>query len=380
MSRTRYGLALASAATLASLSCGTLVSAAAADPGGVPNQGNNGKHVGQVKHGDDGKKHGNGKGHGNGNGKGHGQGHGQGQGGHGHGQGGQAHGQGHANGHAHAPGQQADHSNNGKGNNGNQGNGNQGNGNQGSGEHGDPPGNNGTVKIAAPSDAIGHPSNNPHPGCTVVVEWFGFDAGDDVVSTLSFAPHAPTSDVTIGGTSPSSVFVGGDAASGGTDLDGRQAYTLTFTGEPHPKQGYHVKLTVSTPRSLGNDTKSKVFWVEPCASTPFEGTPDTPETGTPETGTPGTSTPGTTNGAPPPNTALSAPPGASSQSFSASGSTTTEERSGSDGDALVPTAVDAGEDASALPEWARSPLPLTAVAGGLVLVAAGLARRARNGG
>ena len=60
---------------------------------------------------------------------------------------------------------------------------------------GNPPGNNGTVKIAGPGDEVGHPSNNPHPGCTFYVEWFGFDEGADVVSTVTFASQAPTSDV-----------------------------------------------------------------------------------------------------------------------------------------------------------------------------------------
>ena len=79
--------------------------------------------------------------------------------------------------------------------------------------------------------------------------------------------HAPTGDVGLTVDGDPTVFVGGDPASGaGTDtgLDGRETYTLSFDGAPHPKQGYHVKLTVATPRSNGNDTKTKVFWVEPC--------------------------------------------------------------------------------------------------------------------
>jgi len=135
------------------------------------------------------------------------------------------------------------------------------------GADGDPAGNNGTVKIAALGDLDTIPNNTPHPGCSFQVEWYGFDEGEDVISTVTFAAHAPTADVVIGGTSPSEVFVGGDPASGAgteTGLDGRQVYDLTFDGEPHPKQGYHVKLTVSTPHSLGNDTKTKVFWVAPC--------------------------------------------------------------------------------------------------------------------
>jgi hypothetical protein len=143
----------------------------------------------------------------------------------------------------------------------------------------DPSGNNGTVKIAPYGEMDGIPQNTPHVGCTFQVEWYGFDEGDDIVSTVSFASQAPTADVQIGGTSPSTVDVGEDPASGaGTDsgLDGVQAYTLSFTGEPHPKQGYHVKLTVHTPRSRGNDTKTKVFWVEGC-KTEVPTTPEQPE-------------------------------------------------------------------------------------------------------
>ncbi len=228
--------------------------------------------------------------------------------------------------------------------------------------HGDPAGNNGTVKIAGPGDVVGHPSNNPHPGCTFFVEWFGFDEGSDVVSTVSFASQAPTSDVVLGGTSPSQVFVGGDPAGGGTDLDGRQSYTLTFSGGvPHPKQGYHVKLTVATPRSLGNDTKTKVFWVAPCVG----------ETTSSDHGAGG----GRPNGG----------RGASSHEATASAldqgveaETAMAPAAASEGDALVPTAVDAGENESALPDWARSPLPLMLVAFGLVLAGVGIVLRNRS--
>ena len=121
----------------------------------------------------------------------------------------------------------------------------------------------------------GIPNNSPHPGCTFQVEWYGFDEGDDIVSTVGFAMHSPTKDVGLSVAGDTSVFVGGDPASGaGTDtgLDGTEVYTLSFDGEPHPKQGYHVKLTVHTPRSNGNDSKTKVFWVEPCQPTPGGGT------------------------------------------------------------------------------------------------------------
>ena len=67
------------------------------------------------------------------------------------------------------------------------------------------------------------------------------------------------------------VFVGHDAAGGGTDLDASRTYNLVPTlrqngFNPQPQQGYHVKLTVHTDGSQGADVKHKVFWVQPCTS------------------------------------------------------------------------------------------------------------------
>jgi hypothetical protein len=213
----------------------------------------------------------------------HGQGHGQGNG-QGHGQG---HSQGHSQGHGQGNGSGAGHDGGGRGDGPGKG---RGHGapaptsthDQAGAHHGaDPAGNNGTVKIAPLGELDGIPNNTPHPGCTFQVEWYGYDEGADIVSTVSFAEQAPTTDVGLSVSGPTQVFVGGDPATGAgtpTGLDGTQAYTLSFAGAPHPQQGYHVKLTVSTPRSLGNDTKTKVFWVEDCrpaASTPTTA-PETP--------------------------------------------------------------------------------------------------------
>ncbi len=281
-------------------------------------------------------------------------------------------------GHAHAPGQVAN-----PGHQGGQGQSQGQDHGQGQGQGhgpmhtpGNPPGNNGTVKIAGPGDEVGHPSNNPHPGCTFYVEWFGFDEGSDVVSTVTFASQAPTSDVVLGGTSPAQVFVDGDPAGGGTDLDGRQAYTLTFQGEPHPKQGYHVKLTVATPHSLGNDTKSKVFWVEPCAS---ETAPETPAPGTEEDTAAGdTSDAGVGSGTVEGDEAAgTTDQGVLGETFVAGDEADDADAAVASGSAAVPTAVDAGEN-SALPEWARSPLPLTLISFVLVLAGAAIVLRNRS--
>lgn len=56
-------------------------------------------------------------------------------------------------------------------------------------------------------------------------------------------------------------------AGGGTDLDASRTYDLSsaLAGySPHPQEGYHVKVTVNAPSSIGADNKHKVFWVTDC--------------------------------------------------------------------------------------------------------------------
>ena len=128
-----------------------------------------------------------------------------------------------------------------------------------------PPGNNGTVKIDAQPFATA-PDNEPHVGCRFQVDFYGYDAGN-LNATVTFTAQPPTGrgEVLLTDT----VFIGQDAAGGGTDLDAQRAYQLGralrgFT--PHPKQGYHVKLTVNAEGSQGADVKHKVFWVQRCDS------------------------------------------------------------------------------------------------------------------
>ncbi len=126
------------------------------------------------------------------------------------------------------------------------------------------PGNNGTVKVAPYGDVDAIPNNHPHVGCTFQLEWFGFDA--DVTSTVLFEEQAPTTGVGMTVAGDTTAALDGDPGSGaGNDgFDGTQVYTLSFTGAPHPQQGYHVKLTIDTPESNGASVKHKVFWVEGC--------------------------------------------------------------------------------------------------------------------
>lgn len=128
----------------------------------------------------------------------------------------------------------------------------------------DPPGNNGTIKIEGADFQSLPPDNNPHQGCTFVVEFYNYDKGDYQAKVV-FEDQNPTADaglkVVSGDLTP---FIGEDAAGGGRDLDARETYKLAFTGAPHPTQGYHVKLTIHAEGSIGADVKHKVFWVEGC--------------------------------------------------------------------------------------------------------------------
>jgi hypothetical protein len=129
-----------------------------------------------------------------------------------------------------------------------------------------PPGNNGTIKIDG-EDFDNAPNNEPHVGCTFQVDFYGFDEGD-LQADVTFESHPPTGPVVV--LLQDTVDIGEDDNSGGgseAGLDASETYTLDFTGiQPHPQQGFHVKLTVNAEGSQGADTKHKVFWVEGCVT------------------------------------------------------------------------------------------------------------------
>jgi LPXTG-motif cell wall-anchored protein len=134
----------------------------------------------------------------------------------------------------------------------------------------DPAGNNGTVKIdKTPFDD--HPDNEPHVGCTFQVDFYGFDEGD-LFADVTFEVHPPTGKPVVIRTDE--VFIGEDDNSGGgseAGLDASKTYDLSapLQGfEPHPQQGWHVKLTINADGAQGADVKHKVFWVSGCETTP----------------------------------------------------------------------------------------------------------------
>jgi LPXTG-motif cell wall-anchored protein len=149
----------------------------------------------------------------------------------------------------------------------------------------DPPGNNGTVKV----DGIefdDHPDNEPHVGCIFQIDWYGFDEGD-LFSDVTFEVHPPTGKPEVILTDE--VFIGEDDNSGGgseAGLDASETYDLTdlLQGfDPHPQQGWHVKLTVNNDGSQGADVKHKVFWVSGCETPPTTSTSTTSTTEEPTT-------------------------------------------------------------------------------------------------
>jgi hypothetical protein len=128
----------------------------------------------------------------------------------------------------------------------------------------DPPGANGTIKIHQ-SDNDQGTENQPHVTCTFTVQFFGFDANEQ--GRLVFTAQPPTGDGQVlldSGT----VTISTDAAGGGPN-DPDEAFTFSLNDfnldaiSPHPIQGFHVKLTVTT---TGGGTKHKVFWVKPCTT------------------------------------------------------------------------------------------------------------------
>ena len=129
---------------------------------------------------------------------------------------------------------------------------------------GNPPGNNGTVKIDGTS--LEQPNaNEPHVGCAFAINFFGFDEGA-LTGTATFELLPPTGNELL---QADSTFIGGDPAGGGTDLDGTLYEDLSAAiaasgATAPPNQGFHIRLTVDAQGSISAMTKHKTFWVTDC--------------------------------------------------------------------------------------------------------------------
>ncbi len=128
---------------------------------------------------------------------------------------------------------------------------------------GNPPGNNGTVKIdGLPfDDGLG---NGSHVDCLFGVDFYGFDEGD-LTATATFELMPPSGSGVL---LVDSTVIGGDPAGGGTDLDGTLIVDLSGaiagSGATEHAQGFHIRLTVEAEGSIGSMTKHKTFWVDNC--------------------------------------------------------------------------------------------------------------------
>ena len=105
----------------------------------------------------------------------------------------------------------------------------------------DPKGNNGTIKIdGAPWDDA--PDNEPHPGCSFEIDFYGFDQGD-FWADVQLDGIAPTGG---GRLLTDRVFIGEDSNAGGgsqAGLDASKRYDLhaALAGiRPQAQQGWHV--------------------------------------------------------------------------------------------------------------------------------------------
>ena len=147
---------------------------------------------------------------------------------------------------------------------------------------GDPPGNNGTVKIEQESEGDEDLGNEPHgDDCRIWLEFYGFDAGQQ--ADITFEAHPPTKSTDGKPLITDHKNISGDQAGGGPndpeppEESGELTYGYNFTDvlggiTPHEKQGYHIKLTILVQDKDGKEvpgaTKHKVFWLAPCKVQP----------------------------------------------------------------------------------------------------------------
>jgi LPXTG-motif cell wall-anchored protein len=127
-----------------------------------------------------------------------------------------------------------------------------------------PAGNNGTIKV---DDVLLDDGNEnvAHPGCGFVVDFFGYDVGTRT-ATLTFEGQEPTAG---GELRAETITFDVATRDSGNQLNESHVVDLTeaLAGiAPHPKQGWHVKLTVHVDGAQGADVKHKVFWVSQCES------------------------------------------------------------------------------------------------------------------
>jgi hypothetical protein len=115
--------------------------------------------------------------------------------------------------------------------------------------------------------------NDPHVGCTLTVQFFGYPSGTDSAGVV-IAGQAPSGS---GRVLTDSFHFSGNSNAGtppyGSHLDYSKTYSITVTQlgsaglKSQPQQGYHLRIDVSV---NGEPAKSKVVWYG-CPSTAGSG-------------------------------------------------------------------------------------------------------------
>lgn len=132
-------------------------------------------------------------------------------------------------------------------------------------EAGDPPGNNGTVKIDQSDPPDMDRGNEPiGDNCQLSLKFYGFDQNQK--ADITFAAHPPSGQKVLlvdTGDDATGRLISDDPAGGGQDEDAVITYDLTSAVqglEAHAQRGYHIKLSVDVKGAPGG-AKHKVFWI-----------------------------------------------------------------------------------------------------------------------
>jgi hypothetical protein len=121
--------------------------------------------------------------------------------------------------------------------------------------------------------------NDPHPGCTLTIQLFGYPSGTDSAGIV-IAGQAPSG---TGKVLSDSFKFQGKSSPNGSLLDAERTYPITTSQlsgaglKSQPQQGYHLRIDVSV---NGQPAKSKVIWYDCPSGAPVTGV--VPQVGTPQ--------------------------------------------------------------------------------------------------
>lgn len=132
-------------------------------------------------------------------------------------------------------------------------------------EAGDPPGNNGTVKIDQSDPPDMDRGNEPiGDNCRLSLKFYGFDQNQKADITFTAHPPSGTKVLLVDkGDDGGGRLISDDPAGGGQDEDAVITYDLTSAVqglEANAQHGYHIKLSVDVKGAPGG-AKHKVFWI-----------------------------------------------------------------------------------------------------------------------